>query len=135
MIKTLGIHEEVEKYSLFTDLVYTINNSGLLPELERDTDLEHYIESLMSYSRQSLTVYIKDETSVAMCLIMEQNLNPHIRGSGIVVLLTLSYGNPKFLTDLIRYVKAKAKSLNKDWIALHHRTSAFEYRCKYFKLR
>ena len=106
MIKTLGIHEEVEKYSLFTDLVYTINNSGLLPELERDTDLEHYIESLMSYSRQSLTVYIKDETSVAMCLIMEQNLNPHIRGSGIVVLLTLSYGNPKFLTDLIRYVKA-----------------------------
>lgn len=135
MIEFLGINDIDTKQALVNEIVDRISKSNLLPELERECDLSHYRDSLMGYAKYNNIMLYRDDKSLAMCIIMDQDLNPHIRGKGLVVLLTLADGEPNALKILMQNIKQFANFLQKDWLAIHHRVRDYEYRCKYYRLR
>lgn len=131
----LGIDDTEQKQKLFRTLVDQVIDSNLLPELERGVNDQHYLDALLEYATCMNTYVAESTTGLAICMMYEDNKNPHILGSGLVLALTLAVGDKQCLRQLMRSIKRFARCLNKDWLAVHHHVAKYEYRCRYYELR
>lgn len=133
MVELLKLEDTNQKLNLFTELVHKINSGSILPELSQTTETQHYIDALMKYSSYMPVFVNRDAESIALCMVADDDLNPHILGNGLVLAITISIGDPKYLVELIREMRKLAKGLNKDWMLVHHRVKPYEYRAKYYR--
>lgn len=129
----LGVNDTDAKLELFYEVVKYIREHNIMPELQ-NPDLDVYVQALMLHSMYSNTAVCRTTDSVAFTVIEEQELNPHVDGSCLILMLTLATGGTA-LGKLLRSVKRLAIARNHQWLYVSHRVAPCTYQSKYINLR
>lgn len=129
----LGVNDTDAKLELFREVVKYFREHNIMPELQ-NPDLGVYVKALMLHSLYSNVAVCRTMDSVAFTVIEEQELNPHVDGSCLILMLTLATGGTA-LGKLLHSVKQLAIARNHQWLCMSHRVAPRTYRSKYIRLR
>lgn len=131
-IKILGVDDIAEKEQYFKYIVDNIAERNMFPEHDITTAAkEDRVLSMMEYSECSNVLVAQTETSTAFCVYYVEQRNPHIDGQGLVLLLTVAFGEDKLLPLVLNKLRRFAKHCGCRWLLVHKRVAPCEYRCSY----